>query len=129
MASRSLRFHQTLHGYLDGHGLIRASSKVPPDTEHLMLIMSDMSGPSMVRGFESYLTGYPLREIKAYALARTWYAPEMDRPGCVWTHTLIIRNTDLAYLSDLWSLVFLLKRPSNNPPCLGGVHRNLNPVP
>src|ERR1041384_859427 len=110
MSSRSFVFHQALHGYVDGHGLIRSSSKVPADTAHLMLIMSDMSGPSMIRGFETYLTGYPLREIKSYALARTWYAPEMKRPGCVWTHTLIIRNTDLGYLPDLLSLMDLFKR-------------------
>ena len=30
-----------------------------------------------------------------YALARTWYAPEMPRPGCVWTHTLLIPNSCL----------------------------------
>jgi hypothetical protein len=119
MSSRSFVFHQTLHGYVDGHGLIRSSSKVPADTAHLMLIMSDMSGPSMIRGFETYLTGYPLREIKSYALARTWYAPEMKRPGCVWTHTLIIRNTDLGYIPDLWSLIDLLKRPSSSPDLWG----------
>lgn len=31
-----------------------------------------------------------------YALARTWPAPEMPRPGCVWTHTLFIEFPDLA---------------------------------
>lgn len=62
-----------------------------------MLVLSDMSGVSMTRGFENYLTSYPLKEINSYALARTWYAPEMRRPGCVWTHTFLISNADLAH--------------------------------
>ena len=76
-----------------------------------MLVLSDMSGPSMVRGFESYLTGYPLLDTGAHALARTWYAPEMDRPGCVWTHTLIIENADLARIKELRILLGLFARP------------------
>ena len=40
---------------------------------------------SVVKGFDQYVTGYPLDSINAYALAMTWYAPEMPRPGCVWT--------------------------------------------
>lgn len=114
MPPRAVQFHQTLHGYEDGHRLLRASRKLPTEVERLMLVMSDMSGPSMVRGFETYLTGYPLKEINAYALARTWYAPEMERPGCVWTHTLIIQNADLAYINDLWLLADRFERPSPN---------------
>ena len=77
-----------------------------------MLILSDMSGSSMVRGFETYLTGYPLGEFEGYALARTWYAPEMDRPGCVWTHTLVINEDDLGYFDNLWKLTQCFRRPS-----------------
>jgi hypothetical protein len=112
MSQRIVKIHQTLHGYNDGHRLLKASRKAPSDIERLMLVMSDMSGSSMVHGFENYLTGYPLKEIKSYALARTWYAPEMKRPGCVWTHTLIIQNTDLANISDLWVLTASFLRPS-----------------
>lgn len=79
-----------------------------------MLIMSDMSGPSMVPGFETYVTGYSLTDVGFYALAKTWYAPEMDRPGCVWTHTLLIENTDLARIADLTNLTSLFVKPSKN---------------
>jgi hypothetical protein len=65
----------------------------------------------MVRGFETYLTGYPLGEFEGYALARTWYAPEMDRPGCVWTHTLVINQDDLGYFDNLWKLTQCFRRP------------------
>jgi len=114
MSQRTFQFHQTLHGYNDGHRLLKASRKLPPGVERFMLVMSDMSGSSMVHGFESYLTGYPLKEIKVYALARTWYAPEMKRPGCVWTHTLLIENTDLANISNLWVLLDSFVRPSRD---------------
>ncbi len=76
-----------------------------------MLILSDMSGSSMVQGFESYITGYPLIEVNKYVLARTWYAPEMHRPGCVWTHSLIIDFSDFASINNLQELCILFKRP------------------
>lgn len=58
-----------------------------------------------------YLTGYPLPESGFYALARTWPAPEMPRPGCVWTHTLLIDFTDLATLDNLANLAGIFARP------------------
>lgn len=36
----------------------------------------------------------------------------MERPGCVWTHTLIIRFGDLARINDLASLLSLFVRPT-----------------
>ncbi len=79
--------------------------------QHHILVMSDLSGPSVAPGFEVYLTGYPLPEEGLYAFARTWYASEMNRPGCVWTHTLLIDFESLATLSDLSILVRLFRRP------------------
>jgi hypothetical protein len=105
---------QTLHGYMDGHRLLKASKTLPKEAERTMLIMSDMSGPSMVPGFETYITGYSLSGAGLYALAKTWYAPEMERPGCVWTHTLLIENTDLARINNLNELIALFARPSKN---------------
>ncbi|MDB6027361.1 MAG: hypothetical protein JWM68_3584 [Verrucomicrobiales bacterium] len=82
--------HQALHGYAEGHRLIESSLSLPDDLVRLVLRMSDLSGSDIVNGFEDYITGYPLSSIGMYALAKTWYAPEMPRPGCVWTHTLFI---------------------------------------
>ena len=103
--------HQFLHGYSDGHRLIEGSVKLPNDLARLMLKMSDLSGSSVVSGFERYITGYPLESTDAYALAMTWYASEMPRPGCVWTHTIMLPVQTLATISSLVSLTKLFKRP------------------
>jgi hypothetical protein len=103
--------HQFLHGYSDGHRLIEGSLKLPSELARLMLKMSDLSGSSVVSGFERYITGYPLESINAYALAMTWYAPEMPRPGCVWTHTITLPVQTLATISSLVSLTKLFRRP------------------
>lgn len=104
--------HQFLHGYSDGHRLIEGSIKLPSDLARLMLKMSDLSGSSVVNGFERYITGYPLDSINAHALAMTWYAPEMPRPGCVWTHTIVLPAQKLATVASLASLTKLFKRPT-----------------
>lgn len=104
--------HQFLHGYSDGHRLIEGSVKLPSELARLMLKMSDLSGGGVVNGFEQYITGYPLEPINAYALAMTWYAPEMPRPGCVWTHTIALSTATLGTISSLLSLTKLFKRPT-----------------
>jgi hypothetical protein len=103
--------HQFLHGYSDGHRLIEGSVKLPSGLARLMLKMSDLSGSSVVSGFERYITGYPLESINAYALAMTWYASEMPRPGCVWTHTITLPVQTLATISALVSLTRVFRRP------------------
>src|SRR5579863_3201098 len=105
---------QFLHGYSEGHRLLQGSLKLPNDLARLMLRMSDLSGSNVVSGFEQYITGYPLDSVSAYALAMTWYAPEMPRPGCVWTHTLAIPTPMLATISSLISLTNLFKRPTRD---------------
>lgn len=109
---RTFEVNQILHGYDSGHRLLASSFDVPKETRRLLLSMSDMSGPRMIKGFESYLTGYPLDELNSYAFARTWYAPELPRPGCVWTHTLVISVNDLVQTRSLIDLDLLFSRPS-----------------
>src|SRR5712692_7263106 len=92
------RVHQALHGYSDGHRLLACSTTLKPKEQKAMLIMSDVSGSGAVIDKAGYLTGYPLPESGMYALARTWPATELPRPGCVWTHTLLIDFSDLALL-------------------------------
>lgn len=106
------RLHQSLHGYAEGHRLLESSIPIPDDLKRLMLRMSDLSGTSVVSGFQDYLTGYPLGSLNAYALAKTWYAPEMSRPGCVWTHTLIIPAAVMAQLTILSPIRLLFRRPN-----------------
>src|SRR5258708_23317122 len=97
---RSEQLNQTLHGYDGGHTLLASSESLAHVTDSALFVLSDLSGDQIVPGFEEYITGYPLQEMGAYAFAKTWYAPEMERPGCVWTHTLIIRGADLAVIEN-----------------------------
>lgn len=106
-----LELHQALHGYADGHQLLSTSLEVNREQQWQMLVMSDLSGSSFRIGFETYLTGYPLTGGGFYCFARTWYAPELPRPGCVWTHTIIIADTDLARIRDFRSLLPKFRRP------------------
>jgi hypothetical protein len=104
---------QTLHGYADGHRLLAGSTPVKPRDGKTMLALSDLPGPGTKVEESGYLTGYPLPDTGMYALARTWPAHEMPRPGCVWTHSILIDYADLATLADPSQLLRLLRRPSN----------------
>lgn len=106
-----IELHQALHGYGDGHQLLSSSLELTREQHWQLLVMSDLSGPSFRNGFESYLTGYPIEEGGFYCLARTWFAPELPRPGCVWTHTILISDTDVARVHDFRSIVSHFRRP------------------
>jgi hypothetical protein len=45
--------HQTLHGYADGHQMLSSSLELTREQQWQMLVMSDLSGPAFVSGFES----------------------------------------------------------------------------
>ncbi|MCS6295964.1 MAG: hypothetical protein H8K09_07015 [Nitrospira sp.] len=108
--------HQFLHGYANGHRLLECSINLPDDLSRSVLRLSDISGTNMAPGFEEYITGYPLTSINAYALAKTWYAPEMPRPGCVWTHTIVVPQVAMALIRSLGGLKKLFKRPGLDAP-------------
>lgn len=105
---------QALHGYASGHRLLRSSGQIPPDAQRLMLPISDAVDGRVLDEFDGYLTGYPLSDMRSYALARTWAAPELQRPGCVWTHTLLVRFSDLGRVTDPETLLPLFRRPSDD---------------
>ncbi|MFN3249391.1 hypothetical protein [Roseibium album] len=104
--------HQALHGYSDGHRLISSSVQIQGMEARIMQVMSDLSGPGVKPEPSGYITGYPLESAGKYVLARTWAAPEMSRPGCVWTHSLIIDNADLAAFTSAKSLLSAFRRPT-----------------
>ncbi len=108
---KSIVIQQTLHGYAEGHRLLDGSIKLADESARLILRMSDLSGSNVIEGFEEYLTGYPLESVDMYAFAKTWYASEMPRPGCVWTHTLFIPGSGMAEILDLQMLTTLFVRP------------------
>src|SRR5450830_1417399 len=104
--------HQSLHGYADGHRQIAMSTSLKPNDTKTLMTLSDSSGPNARFPDSGYLTGYPLVESGYYVLARTWAAPEMPRPGCVWTHSLLIDFSDLAILPEMSELLRFFRRPS-----------------
>jgi len=112
LANSITKLHQTLHGYQNGHQLLASSLALSLAAKRILLFQSDLTG-SLENGFESYLTGYPIIESNIYVFARTWYAPEMERPGCVWTHSLILDYADLGKFSDLYFLNEFFVRPSS----------------
>jgi len=106
-----VQLHQALHGYADGHRLIASSTTLKAREAKVVLTLSDASGPTSTVDGSGYLTGYPLTDAGLYALARTWPASEMPRPGCVWTHTLLIPFSELATISQLSILTRSFRRP------------------
>ena len=110
-AGHGARLHQALHGYAEGHRELALSTPLKTGDQKRLLALSDVSGPGGHLGRGGYLTGYPLTESGFYALGRTWPAPEMPRPGCVWTHTLLVDFTDLGSLGSLAGLMGMFRRP------------------
>ncbi len=110
----SITIHQCLHGYSNGHQLLTSSVELPTDVKRLLLFQSDLTGSNIQTGFENYLTGYPVLNSSYYALAKTWYANEISRPGCVWTQTLLIELVDLGKIAELSSLLIHFVRPTGD---------------
>lgn len=103
-----------LHGYSRGHNFIQGSIVLASNNDmNKIATLSDWS--EYVQGENSsYLTTYPLDESGYYVIAKTWYAAEMKRPGCVWTHSLLIHQEDLRKIVDFKQLFFLFHRPSSH---------------
>lgn len=109
----SIKIEQALFGYRDGHNLVTASVPLAPRVRQFLATITDSSGPENAAGFEVAFTGLPVPETDFYALFCTWPAPEMSRPGCVWSHVLLIDLADLARISDLKQLRTLCVRPAS----------------
>jgi len=104
--------HQCLFGYEGGHRLLATSLPLPPPAASLLLMLSDLA-PGLTSGdVDNYWTGVPIASMKYYALLRTWRAPEISRPGCVWTHALLVGFADIARFVDLAVLAGSVARPS-----------------
>ncbi len=101
-----------LHGYKLGHNYIQGSI-VLPSTHDMDKIatLSDWSEYVGVDGMRDYITAYLLDESPYYVVAKTWYADEMRRPGCVWTHSLLIHKDDLFKITDFCNLLYLFEMP------------------
>jgi hypothetical protein len=104
--------NQALFGYDDGHRLLVSSTKLSLPAISDLLPLSDLVSGFDLSRHMGYWTGLPLTELRLYALLKTWPAPEMPRPGCVWTHALFIDFDSLALIDDLGSVARLARRPS-----------------
>ena len=110
---RGIEIHQALHGYADGHRRLAISTKLGPTDSKVLLTFSDISGPGAKPGPDGYITGFPLSGAGVFALSRTWLASDMPRPGCVWTHTLLVRFADLAIIECLEELNDCFRYPEH----------------
>ncbi|MGL4363507.1 MAG: hypothetical protein ACRCSG_09655 [Cellulosilyticaceae bacterium] len=113
MNENNIVIHQTLHGYSNGHHLLEKSILLSDDSKRKMDILSDLSGADVTDGFDFYYSGYLLENEKLVVLSKTWYAPEMSRPGCVWTHSLLIPIQAMAFCAaNIDVLLTKFRRPS-----------------
>ena len=107
-----IELHQMLHGYKLGHNYVQGSIFLPSSHDmDKIATLSDWSEFVDIGGERDYITAYPLLESPYYVIAKSWYADEMRRPGCVWTHSLLIQRNDLGKIADYSQLLGLFKRP------------------
>lgn len=108
------RIDQALFGYSEGHRQIAASVKLPAGDLYRLSAASDLATGIKLALNESYITGVPLEESKRYALIRTWLAPELSRPGCVWSHVLLLDAKVLSARANLHDLLQCFRRPNDD---------------
>ena len=109
----AVRLEQAVHGYENGHRLLASSSELVAADRRVLARQTDNADAGRVAGWDALLTGHPLPS-GLFALSMTWSAPEMPRPGCVWTHTLILDTEGLRAASP--SLLSLFRRPRGPVP-------------
>ena len=102
---------QFLFGYDRGHSLVAGSDQLSARTEALLSRYSDAVPGINIETMQQYWTGMPVNSNQ-YALISTWPAPEMPRPGCVWSHVVIIDRPTIAGISDLKIIRPIFRKPS-----------------
>ena len=111
LGGRTVQIEQALHGYRNGHELLATSHRLTRDGRRALLELSDLSGSAArTGGFETYITGYPVPGERLYAFARTWLATGGERPGSVWTHTLLLTPEQLG-MKGVANLLKWFRRP------------------
>mgnify|MGYP006916058748 CR=1 FL=1 len=110
-----MKIEQVLHGYSEGHRLLATSVKsLSSSALRRMALLSDWNEYVSAQGDDSsYLMCYPLPDNSYYVIAKTWYADEKERPGCVWTHSLLIDEQGQSGFFDYQSLYPFFRRPKD----------------
>jgi hypothetical protein len=102
---------QTLHGYREGHRMLASSTRIEASVDRRMLqTLSDSPDANRIDPDSPLLCGYPLPSGDFYVIAMTWPAPDVRRPGCVWTHSLLL-DEDALSVDDLTPLLGAFRRP------------------
>ena len=87
----SVTIHQQLHGYRNGHQLLKSSVRLELEDQDMIDHLSDIAGPIRPgQRFDAYISAYPLPSSKYYALAKTEQDVDAPRAGCVTTKTLLV---------------------------------------
>ncbi len=106
-----LEVDQALFGYSEGHRQLASSVSLPSKDVYELSMRSDLSPGASLSETKSYISGFSLPDSRSYALIKTWPAPEMPRPGCVWSHVLLLSRSFLTKQVNLGVLENLLRRP------------------
>ena len=102
---------QALYGYQDGHRLLASSVQLAPADRRFLARQTDSGEVGVVPGWDELLAGFVLPS-GTFAWAMTWPAPEIPRPGCVWTHVLILDADIIIGAADRDRLLAFFRRPS-----------------
>ena len=108
--------HQILHGYSQGHNLLAASIILPYE-EDLDLVFTQSDWDEYSSPYDndsSYLTIYPLKKSGYIVIAKSWYAHEMERPGCVWTQSLLVKIDEIEQEFNFEELLDVFRRPERD---------------
>ncbi|MBY6153375.1 hypothetical protein KUV47_09145 [Vannielia litorea] len=111
--SQTLTIEQALFGYSDGHRQLAASIPLSSTDAYELATRSDLAANALLGPGASYIGGFALKESGAFAFIKTWPAPEMPRPGCVWSHVLILPRKFLTGQVNLGVLKSLFHKPGS----------------
>lgn len=75
--------------------MLAASLDLSAPDRQLLSRQTDSPDAGRVKRWEALLSGYPLPS-GLFAFSMTWPAFEMPRPGCVWTHTLLLGPEEIS---------------------------------
>ncbi|USD41242.1 hypothetical protein J4N42_00480 [Vibrio sp. SCSIO 43135] len=122
--------HQTFHGYDNGHKLLASSVDLSVKAKNILLRESDSPGEEFHHQVKPCYSGYPIAESGFYVLSKTWVAKEIKRPGCVWTHSLLIPFSLLAKRESIncfdFIALFLTQANVNELPSIEPINIDLN---
>ncbi|MBZ6077578.1 GAP1-N1 domain-containing protein [Microvirga puerhi] len=108
---QSIAIDQALFGYSDGHRQLASSVRLSARDMYELASRSDLVPGARLEPSDTYITGFSLPESRMFAFMKTWLAPEMPRPGCVWSHVLLLPKNFLTAQIDLGILATFLTRP------------------